>query len=183
MKISIDGLLGSAQRMNNRRQVEGENQKNKEVRLDSVNIGSKINSRLDSIETELRDIQTTLTKNQIIRDGMDQLFTDQKHGGTNQKEILSEIKFNGSPILKEFIGGNLQVEGFGNRLREINEAITSDTGKLKRLQVELENITASNLTGQDKTDSLMSNINGALATVNPANVSHLNPDSVFKLIK
>lgn len=185
MKISIDGLLGSAQRMN-RQQLEGENQKKKEVRLDSVSISSKINSRLDSIESELRDIQTSLTKNQIIRDGIDQLFADQKQGGSQRERILSDVTFNGAPALKDFIGGISSPEGFGDKLREINEAITFDTGKLKRLEVELDNITASKLTGQDKADSLMSSINGALsknASMNPASLSQLNPDAVIKLIK
>ena len=34
--------------------------------MDSVSIGSRINTRLDAMETEFREIQSSLTKNQII---------------------------------------------------------------------------------------------------------------------
>jgi len=185
MKVSIDGILGSAQRINNQRQVDDESQKKKDVRMDSVSIGAKINSRLDSIESELRDIQTSLTKNQIVRDGIDQLAADYKNGGMRQKQILSDVTFNGSEALRDFMGGALFTDGFGEKLRQVNEAISADIGKLKKLQVEVDNITASNLAGE-KTDRLMDSINGALSktgNVNPAVISQLNPDAVMKLIK
>jgi hypothetical protein len=185
MKVSIDGIVGSAQRINNQRLVEDEGQKKREVRSDSVSINSRINSRLDTIETELRDIQTSLTKNQTVRDGVNQLIADQRNGGARQEQILSDVTFNSAPALREFIGGSLNADGFGEKLRQITEAINLDTGKLKRLQVEVDNITASNLAGQ-KTGSLMDSINGSLLkadSINPALISQLNPDSVMKLIK
>ena len=185
MKVSIDGILGSAQRINNQRQLDDESQKKKDVRMDSVSIGAKINSRLDSIESELRDIQNSLTKNQIVRDGVDQLEADYKNGGAKQKQILSEVTFNGSHVLRDFMGDGIFTGSFGEKLRQINEAINSDTGKLRKLQVEVDNITASNLAGE-KTDRLMDSINNALSKtdkVNPAVISQLNPDAVMKLIK
>ena len=185
MKVSIDGILGSAQRINSQRQVDDESQKKKDVRMDSVNIGAKINSRLDSIESELRDIQTSLTKNQIVRDGVDQLAVDYKSGGTKQEQILSGVTFNGSQALRDFMGGAIFADSFAEKLRQINEAINADIGKLRKLQVEVDNITASNLAGT-KTDRLMDSINNALSStdnVNPAVISQLNPDAVMKLIK
>jgi len=162
MKVSIDGILGSAQQINNQRQVDDESQKKKDVRMDSVNISAKINSRLDSIESELRDIQTSLTKNQIVRDGIDQLAADYNNGGMKQKQILSEVTFNGSPVLRDFMSDTLFADGFSEKLRRVNEIIDADTGKLRKLQVEVDNITASNLAG-GKTDRLMDSINSALS--------------------
>ena len=67
MKVSIDSILGSARRINSQRQLEEErfNKQKKEVKSDTLSLSSKVNTRLDSIEREFRDIQSSLTKNQI----------------------------------------------------------------------------------------------------------------------
>ena len=72
MKVSIDNILGTARKINNQRQLEEENlgKRKKEVKSDSVSISTKVNSRLDGIEREFREIQSSLTRNQIVRDGL-----------------------------------------------------------------------------------------------------------------
>jgi hypothetical protein len=188
MKVSIDGILGSAQKINSQLQLDEDNlaKKKKEVRSDSVNIGSRVNSRLDTIESELRDIQTSLTKNQIIRNGIDQLVSDGESGGSRREQILSDVRFNGNDVLREFIADYTDLERLDEKSLQVNDNIAGDTSRLKRLQVEVDNIMASNLAGPDRADSLMKDISGVLSdlnAVNPASISQLNPDSVMKLIK
>ena len=103
----------------------------------------------------------------------------------SQKQILSDVTFNGSHVLRDFMDGTLSPEGFSEKLRQVNEAINVDIGKLRKFQVEVDNITASNLVSE-KTDRLMDSINNALLktdNVNSAVISQLNPDAVMKLIK
>jgi hypothetical protein len=64
MKISIDGILGTAQKINKQKEQEDNNlEKQKSgVKVDSVTIGGRINNRLDAIETEFREVQSSLTE-------------------------------------------------------------------------------------------------------------------------
>ena len=67
MKITADGILGSAQKINNKRQAEeGNKGAKKDIKTDSIILGKAINSRIETLEKEIKDIQTSLTKNQII---------------------------------------------------------------------------------------------------------------------
>lgn len=175
MKISVDGLLGSAQKINNQRQFQDKEQREREVRLDSVNINSRINSRLDSIESEIRDIQTSLTRSQIIRDGLERLID----GSQNVQGILDQFTFNGTPVLRDFLAEDMNPDGFGNKLKSINESIEADTGRLRRLQTEVGNILASDLAGRSRAAALSVSID----SVNPAQISNLNPETVMKLIR
>lgn len=184
MTISIDGLLGSAQRINSQRQYGDSSQKKKEVRPDSINIGVKVNSRLDSIETELREIQTALTKNQIIRAGIGQILEDRAVGGAGVQGIINSTVFNGSQVLKDYLAGDTSDAGFSEKLHRINEAISADTGKLKRLQIEVDNIMASDLAVRNRTDELLTSIDSVFSgSFSTSGISQLNPETVMKLIR
>ena len=188
MKVSVNEILGSARRINSQRDFEEESRENKkqEVKSDTITISSRINSRLDKIETELRDIQSSLTKNQIIRNGIGELKADFVKGGINQDKILDEFTFEGKTILRAFMGESITSNVLETRFERINELINRDITGLKKLQVEVDNIMASNLTGPEKAMSIMSNIDSVFSEIDTQNldsISRLSADSVRKLIK
>lgn len=188
MKVSVNEILGSARRINNRREYEEESpdKKRKGIKSDSITISNRINSRLDKIETELRDIQSSLTKNQIIKDGIGHLRDDLAKGGLNQKKILNEFKFEGKNILRGFVGEPVSKGLLDTKYDRVNEQIKNDISNLKSLQIEVDNIMASNLAGPEKVAGIMSNINlifSDVETQNLENISSLNADSVRRLIR
>ena len=188
MKISVDGILGSAQNIKNQRQVAEENTGNrkKEVRSDSVSISSKVNTRLDSIDTEIRDIQSSLTRNQMLRDGIEELRRDMDQGGREQERILSDVRFEGKPVLKDFLGELYGPDPLKAKHEQATAALGDDINRLKKLQVELDNITASNLAGSDRIESTMKRVDTLFSTMEAKNIegiSSLNADSVKRLIQ
>ena len=188
MKISVDGILGSARKINNQRQTaeESAGSRKKDVRTDSVNISSRVNSRLDSIDTEIRDLQSSLTRNQILRQGIEDIQKDMATGGNNGEKIMSEVRFEGRQVLKEFIGGTITAETLQNRAGEVAAALGKDMNRLKTLQVELDNITASNLAGSEKAGSVMSTMESTLSSLGSKNmegITNLNADSVMRLVR
>ncbi len=188
MKVSIDGILGSARRINNQRQTEEDNlgKGKKSIKSDSVAIGSRVNSRLDAIEAELRTIQSSLTKNQIIRAGVENLREDIDNGGQNQQAILAETTFEGDRVLNEFVGPEITPALLEEKSSDINGFIADDADQLVRLQVEVENMMASTLVGADKAENVMANLETAVGNIDSAaleNISSLRPDAVARLIK
>jgi hypothetical protein len=188
MKVSIDAILGSAQKINNQRQIgeETPDRRKKEIKTDSFSLSSRVDSRLDGIDREFREIQSSLTRNQIIRDGIDQLKNDYGRGGQNAQDIMNGVTFEGNRVLRSFVGEAVTEDILNSRSVRINEMISGDVDRLKRLQVELDNIMASNLAGPDKVGNIMSNVDRAFAEAGAAgieNISHLRPDAVMRLIK
>ena len=189
MKVSIDAILGSARKISNQRQVEEEapdGRRGDGLRTDRIEIENRVASRIDNIQKELREIQTTLTRNQIIRDGLEQLRADYGKGGQNQQQIMDTVTFEGNRVLRSFVGEGVTEEVLNVRNTKISEMISSDVDKLKRLQIELDNIMASNLAVTDKTENIVSGIDRAFAEVGPAgieSVSRIRPDAVMRLIK
>ena len=104
MKVTVDGILGSAQNINNKKKTEetGLKQDTKSIKSDSVNISKIVNSRIEALGKEVKDIQISLTKNQILRDGIDNLLNASSAEATDK--ILNETTFNGKKILKDFVG-------------------------------------------------------------------------------
>jgi hypothetical protein len=188
MKISIDGILGTAQKINSQKELEENNQNKKksDVKVDSVSIGSRINTRLDAMETEFREIQSSLTKNQIIRDGIEQLWADFRKGGQEQQNILKNVAFEGAPVLSGFMGTAINEQTLTEKLEKNGTMINDDIGRIKKLQVELDNITASDLVGRDRLAGIMSNVDsifGRSEIKNIDTISNLRPDAVMRLIK
>jgi hypothetical protein len=188
MKVTIDGILGSADRLRSQRQQEepGTGSKRTQARTDSVTITSRISSRIDSIETEFRDIQSSLTKNQIIRDGIGQIQRDITEGGRDREQIMERVRFEGEPVLRQFVGNNPDANRLTERSAENAEMINRDGDRLRRLQVELDNIVASNLIGEDKVGSLVQNVESSLTKSGIDRVeaiSNLQPDTVMRLIR
>jgi hypothetical protein len=188
MKVSIDGILGTARKINSQKELEegNQNKKKTDVKMDSVSIGSRINTRLDAMETEFREIQSSLTKNQIIRDGIEQLWADFKKDGQEQQNILKNVTFEGTPVLKGFVGENVTEQALNEKRDTNTNMINEDIGRLKKLQVELDNIMASDLVGRDRLSGIMSNVDSIFSRseiTNIDSISNLRPDAVMRLIK
>ena len=188
MKVSIDSILGSARRINSQRQLEEErfNKQKKEVKSDTLSLSSKVNTRLDSIEREFRDIQSSLTKNQIIRNGIEELNNDYRRGGENQQSIMDAVTFEGNKVLRSYVGETITQETLDTRGNAIYESINNDVNRLKRLQVELDNIMASNLAGNEKVENVMVSVDRAFNEAGAASadkISQVRPDAVMRLIK
>ncbi len=188
MKVSIDGILGTAQKINNQKELEenNPNKKRGDVKTDSVSIGSRINTRLDAMETEFREVQSSLTRNQIVRDGIDQLRTDLLKGAPEQQIILNNVTFEKTPVLRGFVGEAITEQQLNAKMDVNNKLINDDVTKLKKLQVELDNITASDLVGQDRLKNIVSNVDSIFTRSGNAsieNISTLRPDAVMRLIK
>ena len=92
MKVSVDGIISTARRMKGQNQIEDEPLKKRkdQVSSDSIEIKKRINSRLISIQKELNAIQSKLTKDQIIREGINQLVEDMIDGEEKQESILND---------------------------------------------------------------------------------------------
>jgi hypothetical protein len=189
MKISIDGILGTARKINNQKEREDNNldRKKSGVKVDSVSIGSRLNNRLDSIETEFREIQSSLTRNQIIRDGIEQLRNDLgRDGGKNQPNILKKVTFEGTNVLHSFVGDDITEPILKTKQEKNTELINSDVNHLKKLQVELDNMTASDLVGSERLKKIVSNIDSIFSRsviTNIENISSIRADAVMRLIK
>jgi hypothetical protein len=188
MKVSIDGILGSAKKINSQKQLDEENlnRKKKEVKSDTVAISRKVNSRLENIESEFREIQSSLTKNQIINHGIKQLVEDSAQGGKNREDILSDISFEGKNVLRQFLGEDFDASGLNAKSDMVNNLIETDISRLKKLQVEVDNILASDLAGEGKAEGIQANIDSLYAAAdsgNLENLTNLKVDSVMRLIK
>lgn len=188
MKISADGILGSAQMINNQKKTDGESlpEGTKEQKTDSVSIGKIINSRIESIEKEIRDLQTSLAKNQSISNGLNQL---EKSITSVDKtsEILSQNTFNGRQVLKDFIGSEITPEILKSKKDEIKSLIKEDMSNLTKVQVELDNFIASDLAGNKKVENLMTGLNDFFNlkrnVTNVDSISNLDAEKVMKLIR
>ena len=188
MKVTIDGIIGSARKINNQRQLEEENlnKKKNEVKTDSISISRKVNSRLEKIESELREIQSTVTKNQVAGFGVNMLKEDLASGGRNSQNIIKEVKYDGDNLLKGMVGENYTNTELDALYGNINKKIDSEVTRLKHLEVEVDNIMASNLAGTDRLDNIKTNMDSIFAGAekgNLENLSDLKVDSVMRLIK
>jgi len=185
MKITADGILGSAQNINNKKKSDEKGLKNDSVDLksDSIDIKKVINSRIEAIEKEVKDIQTSLTKNQMISRGLDRLLAASDPNTLNA--IMNETLFNNSKILKDFVGPKLTPDEFKSKKNEIDALLSNNLISLTKIQVEMDNIAASNVIGNKKIENLMSGINGTLKTtgIGIENISNLDADKVMRLIK
>jgi hypothetical protein len=188
MKVSIESILGSAQKINSDRQFRKDSTTSQtgSAAQDGVSISQRVNSRLDLLETEFRGVQSSLTQNQIIRDGVTRLADDAARGGGESGEIMKSVTFEGAEVLRSFVGEETSPESLDLLSRKVNELIALDISALKRLQVETDNIMASNITGPDRAEGLLNNMESFAADLsrqNPGDFSSVNPEAVMRLIK
>ena len=188
MKVSIEGILGSARKINSQRTVEEDKQKKQpqKSKTDSVAISNKINNRLHSIENDFRKLQNSITKHQVLQDGIRQLQDDLSKGGENMSNIVSSVRFEEADVLKEFIGENVTKETLSTKEQDIQSTIQSDLTEVKRLQVELDNLLASNLVEPDKMQNFLNNVSdifGGETIQSVEQITTLQPDAVLKLVQ
>lgn len=185
MKVTADGLLGSAQKINNRKKNEDAllKQDAGSVKTDSVNLSRVINSRIEALGKEVRDIQTSLTKNQIIHDGIEQLGSARSDG--DREAVLNETMYNNNRILKDFVGNNPSAADLELKKKEVKSLISNDIASLTKIQVEMDNIAASDIAGTKKIENLISGVNETLKKTPSGfdNISNLDAEKVMKLLR
>ena len=187
MKVSIEGIVGTATRMESQIKIfeKSEGKKKKEIKTDSLDIRTKINTRVANIQRELKDIQSSLTKNQIVKIGVSKLIEDLGNGGKNRKKIFHDAQFENRKVLSEFTGNNTSNDNLNLKLQIVGNLIREDVHKLRRLEIEVENILASNIADKE-INSAMNSIESALSRTDLAslaNISNLRGDVVMNLIK
>ena len=188
MKVSIESILGSARNMNARKentQVAESDRNRSDVKGDSLSIESRIDSRIDSLGREFKDLQNSLTRNQVVMSGLNALRDDASSGGRNAEAIMNSTLFNNQRVLLDELGTAPSVENTDAAFAGVTERIDSDIADIKRLQVELDNITAANLIAPDRSDGLINRIENYLTeyTGSLENISSINPDSVMRLTR
>jgi len=188
MKISVESILGSAQRINNQKNVDerSSQNRNKEVKTDSVAIEKKVMSRLDSIQNKLKDTQTSLTRNQTIHDGMNQLREDLAKGAPRQQDILSSVRFEGNAVLREFVGEQVSGGILDAKTEQLDGLMRENINAISRLQIEAENILASDMIDGAAAQKQMESIQ-AVMPENPRSAMgafhNLDADAVMRLIR
>ncbi|MDY6970393.1 MAG: hypothetical protein SVR08_17325 [Spirochaetota bacterium] len=187
MKVSIEGILGTATRMESQIQSheKSEGKKKQEIKADSLDIRAKINTRVVNIQKELKDIQSSLTKSQIIQNGVSQLIENLGVGRKNRETIFNNAQFENQSVLREFIGNNISNENLNLKLQQVGNLIREDVHKLRRLEIEVENILASNIASKE-INSAISSIESALSRTDLAslsNISNLSGNIVMNLLK
>jgi len=185
MKITADGILGSAQNINNKKKSDEKELKQDGVnsKNDSINIKKVINSRIETIEKEVKEIQTSLTKNQIISKGIDRLLS--ASNPSTLDTIMNETLFNNSKVLKDFVGTMSTPDALGLKKTEIDSLISNNLSALTKIQIEMDNIAAAGVTGNNRIENLMTGINDTLKKTNIGieNISNLDAEKVMRLIK
>ena len=186
MKITADNMLGSARRINSQREASKGSEKGGTERSDRADIAAKVDSRIDAVSNELKEVQTDLSSKQAVKDGLGKVIEDFQKGG-NVSNLLNEVKFNDKKVLLDFLGGDadsLSMQLLSQKNDEIDKLISSDTRKLTKLQVESANIFASNLVKDAKADKMMKNLNDFMISAGfPEDLSRLNPETVMRLVR
>lgn len=187
MKVSIDNILGSARKIKSQTQLdEDKGKKKKDLKIDTVSINNKIASRIDKIDSEIKEIQVSITKNQIINDGIAQLQNNLSGQKETQENILENVRFQGKKVLSDFVGTDINAELLKDKKSEIDGLISRDVANLKKLQVELDNMMALNLGKNEKLENIISNIDSLFEEKlgeNVNKISTLRADSVMRLLK
>ncbi|MBP7901218.1 MAG: hypothetical protein KA015_00215 [Spirochaetes bacterium] len=189
MNINVDNIIGSAAKINNKRNSDksaSRDENNKSI--DSVEIGKKVNTRLDSIDSDLKNIQSSLSKNQTIRESLNLLFEEISMGGSKSEIIIKEAKYADEAVLSDLFKDREINESNVRSLIDMTEKnITSDVSKLTKLQIETENIFASNMAGGDQIEKVIKSTETVFLSgghVSAGNrLSVLNADLVMRLIR
>jgi len=186
MKVSIDAILQSARQLKSTINVDEHKSGNKnKVTGDKINIEHRVMARLDEIHNQIKDIQTSLSRYQVIDDGIRMLLDDKNQGGSNTQNIINTTLYNNRPVLKEFLGDSYDENTIAHKKDNLKNLVTDSVTSLQRLQVEFENIVASDLARNVMLKDKIDEIN-ALIPRNFKNVQHLHnldAETVKRLIQ
>jgi len=188
MKVSIDGILDTARKMNSQIQFKENPQKSnmKDIKTDQINIETRVDYKLNSINEEFKRVQSSLTKNQIFYNVLNLLKDDLANGGKNKESIISKVRFDDIEILNEYSGKDFSESDFNVKIENISNLIKNDISKLRIMQIELENILASNFTGSKELVNKIKNMESLFMQTNlhlMSNLYKLNSEIVMNLIK
>lgn len=187
LKISIESIIGSARRIQGLRQEQhrGAKEESTQVHGDVVSVDHKANVRLTEIESELRTIQNSLTRNQVIEDGLRRLQDDLRRGGENATRILNETTYENNRVLASFVGEHLDSQTVEASLQRVRSLIGDDVMRLRSLQVEAENLLASGNIQENAIERILNSITNALS--NSSNKTSptftIDSESVKKLVR
>lgn len=186
MKVSIDAILQSAHQLKSTINVDEHKSGNRnKVTSDKINIEHKVMVRLDEIHNQIKDIQTTLSRYQVIDEGIRMLLDDNKTGGTNVLNIINSTQYNNRPVLKEFLGDSYDENILAHKKDHLKNLVADSITSLQRLQVEFENIVASDLAHnvhlKDKIDEIDLLIPRSIK--NAQHLHHLDAETVKRLIQ
>jgi hypothetical protein len=181
MKITIDNIVGNAGRIQTQRNNQEKTQKGSS-RSDSAEIVSRLDSRVISLQSDLRETQTELSKNQIIKEGIAKAVDDLSKG-KNPSTTVNAVTFNDKKVLLDYLGeSEPSKDVLFEKDKEISEDIQNGVKNLTRLQVEAENIYASNLSEGKEMDKVLKNSIES-SKLSTAYNSTLNADMVSRLIR
>jgi hypothetical protein len=188
MKVSAEGILNSAQNIKNQQaKIQSEKTETKKSqKTDSVDITLRVNNHLESLEEQVRSYQTSLTKNQVIREGIKKLQSTDAVSADDQQKIFGAFKYNNEDVLANFIGDSSSRENVQTRMETIQRMINEDVKKLRSLEVEVENIFASNLADDEKTSHFRENAPQVLTDMRDGSIqdlTSLNSESVRRLTR
>jgi hypothetical protein len=187
MKIGINGILSTAINMKNQGNSAEDSQKGEKTKskTDSVEIRSRLASRLGIIQDELKTLQSSLTKNQIIKEGIGQLKDDYESGNSKKDFIINQNKFENTYVLNDFLGEGFNYDKIINSGEKIDKLIEKDINDLKALQIEIENIAASSLVNGEIIDKV-AQIEHSISNIDyssVSNISNLKPETVIGLVR
>ncbi|MGL4368882.1 MAG: hypothetical protein ACRCUT_04315 [Spirochaetota bacterium] len=182
MKVTIDSLVGSAGRIQSQRNTQ-EKTKENSVKADRAQISSRIDARIDTLYGDLREAQTDLSRNQLIKDGLGRVAEDLAQG-KNPAATVNAVAFEGKKVLLDYLGGedDYSAAFLEEKNTSIDELIRGNITALTRLQVEAENLSASNLVREKDLSRIVQDADTAKLSQVYAN-SSLNADAVMRLIR
>ncbi|MCX8124335.1 MAG: hypothetical protein N3F66_09245 [Spirochaetes bacterium] len=186
MKVSIDAILQSAQQLKSTINVDEHKSGNKnKITTDKIHIEHRVMARLDEIHTQIKDIQTNLTRYQVMSDGVGMLLDDIRKGGSNSQNIINSILFNNRPVLKEFLGDSYDENSITYKSEQLKNLIADSISSLQKLEVEFENIVASDLARNVHLKDRINEINALIPRTikNPQHLHHLDAETVKRLIQ
>jgi hypothetical protein len=186
MKITTDGIIGSAARINNQRNSAKAVQEEGGKSAYTLEIGSRVNTRLDAIDGDLRTLQDSLTRGQTVRAVLNDLLTEVQADGGKTQSIIDSANYNGKPVLQGMFNGVPTESDVRSQLKITEDTIRMATAQLTRLSIETENIFASHLGGEEKIDKIIRStetifLAGDVTAHN--RLSSLNADVVMRLIR
>ncbi len=186
MKVSIEGILSTAIDMKNQKNVKQDSLKGdrQKVKTDSIQIRSRLASRLSVIQKELKALQHSLTRNQTIKDGINQLIDDYNDEGNSADTILEQVRFEKENVLTDFLGKNIGYEEILDGGNRVDQLMAKNISDLKALQIEIENIAASTISDSD-IERKISDIGLLLSKIDNyslSDISNIKPGMVVELI-
>lgn len=186
--ISIETIIGSAQKINKQRtEQKNSNNQLEKNNVDTVSISKKVNTQLDNIQKDLKSIQTNITDSQIIGNAINELREESSNQNPDYSSVLNNYSDSNKQLVMNYLGKEEITEKLLNeKQNSLEKEQNMNIARLKKLQIETENIFASNLAASDKADQVIRTvetyfISGNMNAMNK--LSTLNAEVVMRLTR